>query len=244
MNGPDDIVKGLGYTADTAWGWHHFKQTVEAFIVRYDLRQVLEVGGGRSPLFSADDVRRLGLTYTVNDLDQRELDLGPAYTAKRCFDIAGRHIPGEMAYDLIFSQMVLEHVADARLAYRNIFALLRSGGLSLSFYPTLYSPPFVLNRLLPERLSSSLVGLCCPGRNADRIPKLPACYSWCYGSSGRMAAMLQSLGYREAAVLPFYGHDYFRNIPVLSLLDNWLSLTAQRHDWRFLSSYAYCIARK
>jgi len=237
-------ITALGYTPDAAWGWHNFKRTIEALIVSQGCVRVLEVGGGRSPLFTADDVSRLGLQYTINDLDQGELDRGPDYAAKACFDIAGRNIPGGATYDLIFSQMVLEHVADSRAAYRNIFSLLRSGGISVAFYPTLYSPPFVLNKLLPERISSPLVRFFFRERHDARIPKLPAYYSWCFAGSGRMSAMLQALGYRDAAVLPFYGHDYFQGLPVLRTLDSWLSRMARVRDCRLLSSYAYCIARK
>lgn len=244
MSSPGDIVSGLGYTPDTAWGWYNFKRTIEALIVRYGFVKVLEVGGGRSPLFTADDVSRLGLQYTINDLEQRELELGPDYAAKACFDITGQNIPDETTYDLVFSQMVLEHVADSRAAYRNIFRLLRSGGISIAFYPTLYSPPFVINKLLPESISSPLVRFFFRGRNDAHVPKLPAYYSWCFGSSGRMSAMLRSLGYRDTLVFPFYGHDYFQGLPVLRTLDRWLSGIARARGWRLLSSYAYCIARK
>lgn len=244
MNSTGDLVAGLGYTPDAAWAWLNFKRTLETLIVRNGAVKVLEVGGGRSPLFSAGDVSSLGLQYTINDLDQRELDRGPDYASKACFDISGQAIPDGAAYDLIFSQMVLEHVPDSQAAYRNIFRLLRDGGLSIAFYPTLYSPPFVINKLLPERLSSSLVRFFFRERNDGQIPKLPAHYSWCFGSSVRMSAMLQAVGYRDVAVLPFYGHDYFQGFPVLGTLDRWLSQTARARGWSLFSSYAYCIARK
>jgi SAM-dependent methyltransferase len=242
MGGLGNITIELGYTPDAAWAWHNFKRTIEALIVRHGFERVLEVGGGRSPLFTAEDVKKLGLQYTINDLNQRELDLGPDYAAKVCFDIAGS-VPGEATYDLVFSQMVLEHVVDARAAYRNILHLLGSGGISVVFYPTLYSPPFVINRLLPERVSSSLVRFFYKERRDGCVTTHPAYYSWCFGSS-RLSVMLRELGYRETVVLPFYGHEYFKGFPVLNILDRWLSQAARARDWRLLSSYAYCIALK
>ncbi|MHB8881375.1 MAG: class I SAM-dependent methyltransferase [Thermodesulfovibrionales bacterium] len=240
----DELISDLGYLPDSAWAWHNFKRSVEALIVRYHCRDVLEVGGGRSPLFTEEDVARLGIRYSINDIDPEELSRGPAYVATTCFDIAGENIPSHKRFDLVFSRMVFEHLPDARIAYRNILELLTDGGVTIAFYPTLYSPPFVINKLMPERASSAVIRFFFPYRNNDQVPKIPAYYSWCFGDTERMSGMLKGLGYRDVLILPFYGHTYFQGLPVVRAADRWLSDAALRHDCRMLSSYAYSIARK
>ncbi len=244
MDNLRDIIAGLGYLPDSGWGWDNFGRTLEAYIGACNLGRVLEIGGGRSPLFSEEDVRRLGIEYTVNDIAQEELDLGPSHVSKVCFDISDRNLRVSDTYDLVFSRMVFEHLPDAGAAYRNLHRLLREDGLAVIFYPTLFSPPFVLNRILPEWVSSRLVGWLFRNRNHLQVPKLRAYYSRCYGKSSWMSRMLKEAGYSEWCIAPFYGHNYFEKVPVLRSIDRRLSQAAKAHGWQLLSSYAYCIARK
>ena len=70
-------------------GWNNFKSVIEAICIRSDVASVLEIGGGRSPLLSSEDVKRLNLNYTVNDISERELQKCPDHAETLCFDIAG-----------------------------------------------------------------------------------------------------------------------------------------------------------
>ena len=47
--------------------------------------------------------------------------------------------------------MVFEHVEDGQRAWANLYQLLAPGGVALAFVPTLYSVPFVINWLLPDK---------------------------------------------------------------------------------------------
>ncbi|MFT5484057.1 MAG: hypothetical protein ACI9GW_002719 [Halieaceae bacterium] len=44
--------------------------------------------------------------------------------------------------------------------------------------------------------------------------------------------------------MPFYGHDYFKGIPIVHYLDNSISEWARRHDINYLASYAYTLVMK
>ena len=153
------------------WAWEHYKETILKLASLTQARVVLEIGGGRWPLFSAEEIGQAGISYVVNDISESELALAPTYVEKVCFDIAKpigdehQHLLGTV--DLMFSQMVFEHVSDALLAYQNVHALLAPGGLCLNFHPVLYSAPFVVNWLLPEELSSKLLRLFFPNRRPD-----------------------------------------------------------------------------
>src|ERR1700676_4457615 len=108
--------------------------------------------------------------------------------------------------------MLAEHVRSGRLMHQNIYRLLRPGGYAFHFFPTLYSPAFVINRLLPERASQWALDRLLRGR--PHHEKFPARYSWCRGPSPRNMRRLQDLGYHVVDVRSFYGTEYLSKIPI------------------------------
>lgn len=227
-----------------SWAMANYKEMVMALATRFECRKLLEIGGGRSPLLSRDQLAAARLDFTVNDVSEAELRQCPAWADKLCFDIAGDETPPGQ-FDLVFSRMVQEHVSNAEKCYRNIFRLLRPGGIALNFHPTLYAAPFVVNYLIPSRLSAAILHIF-GARVTDAeepYPKFPARYSWCRASA-RVAGKLRAIGFSEIFIVPFYGHGYFRNIPLVREADDWLAKMAKARGARFLSSYAYTIVRK
>lgn len=231
----DGHVKDHWYT----WAIEHYKETIIALIRTYGCRSLLEIGGGRAPLLTREEVQEMGLHYTVNDIAQHELDLCPGWADKACFDIAGENAPPGQ-YDLAFSRMVLEHVQDAARAYRNVRALLRAGGIGMHLHPTLFAPPFVINSLLPTAVSDKILSVF-GARLTDSgtpYPKFPAHYSWCRSTDG-VLDRIRGVGFRDVQVARFYGHGYFRKIPGVRVIDDALSRLAMRSGSRWYTSYAY-----
>ena len=76
-------------------------------------------------------------------------------------------------FDLAFSRMVFEHVADGQRAWNNLYELLAPGGVALAFIPTLYSFPFVVNWLLPDDVAAKIVKLLYRNRTDDEDPVFP-----------------------------------------------------------------------
>lgn len=229
------------------WAWDNYKPTVEALSRTFGLRRLIEIGGGRDPLFSPDEAQALAIELTINDISEEELRHAPEAFSKACFDIAGDLSNTGMtmgAYDLAFSRMVFEHVKDGRRAWGNLCDILAPGGVAIAFVPTLYALPYLANLIIPESVSHRIVKMLYPHRTDDEDPKFPAHYSWTYGSERKLAPMLESVGFREAVVVPFYYHDYFESIPLVRELDNLANRIAAARDWRFLTSYAYIAARK
>lgn len=228
------------------WAWDNYKRTVIEVAQEYGLTRLCEIGGGRDPLLRPDEARRLGFDIVVNDIDQHELDWTPTGFDTACFDIAGdvSRFP-KNSYDMMFSKMVFEHVRDVEQAWKNVHRLLKPGGIGFAFFPTLYAPPFVLNRIIPEGLSSRILTAVFPDRRDDGMaPKFPAYYDWSYGSEARVAPMLKGAGFREAVVQPFWGHDYFKPVPGLRQLSDSLTRMCARKDWRSLTTYAFVLVRK
>lgn len=97
---------------DSDWAWQNYEPTVRHLIETFRCRDVLEIGGGRLPLFDRETARTRGIALAINDISGAELDRAPEALHAVCFDIAGPAIPREeeQHYDLIVSRMVMEHV--------------------------------------------------------------------------------------------------------------------------------------
>jgi SAM-dependent methyltransferase len=224
---------------DAHWAWQSYKSVVLKLQETFQCKSLLEVGAGRSPLLNKSEYESLGAKYTVNDISAPELALAPGWLSKVCFDISGPPSSSYSSYDLIFSKMVFEHVRDAKAAYSAVYDLLKPNGICLAFFPTLYCVPFLANYLSPERVSQKLLRRFAPPRN----PKFPAFYSWCR-STTFLTRRLQQIGFREALVAPFYGHAYYRKIPLVRDINRRWTTLARSKDWRTTSSFAYVLVQK
>jgi SAM-dependent methyltransferase len=242
-----DALAALGIESHESWAWTNYKRVVRELCITLAAHRIVEIGGGRDPLFSRDEIANLGVDMTVNDISPAELAVLPAGYRTACFDVAGDMSGiGDMrnSFDLAFSRMVFEHVADGQRAWANLHQLLAPGGVAFAFIPTLYAMPFVLNWLLPDKLAAPIVRWFFPNRANDDDPVFPARYSWCFADDRRMRPMLSAIGYREIAILPFYDHGYYRSFPVVRDLHRWFSDMASRREWRLLASFAYIAVRK
>jgi SAM-dependent methyltransferase len=242
-----DAFASLGIENYHEWAWANYKPVVRDLCKKFGARRLIEIGGGRDPLFDRTEIKDLDVAMTVNDIAPGELAVLPQGYQTACFDVAGDisrvgHLRN--SFDLAFSRMVFEHVADGERAWANMHELLAPGGVALAFIPTLYSLPFVLNWLLPDKLAAAIVKLIYRHRTNDEDPVFPARYSWCFADEARMRTMLSGLGYREVVVQPFYGHGYFRFFPGVRDIHEWFTGIARRRDWRMLAGFAYVAARK
>jgi len=230
------------------WAWDNYRTTILALSQGLGLHHLCEIGGGRDPLFSPDEVKQLGLELTINDISPVELANAPAGLHTACFDIAGDIAAAGMKgnqFDLMFSRMVFEHVHNVEQAWKNIHTLLTPGGVALAFFPTLYSLPFVLNKLMPEQLSRAILKVFYPARRDDGDdPKFPALYDHCFGDDESQNAMLSPIGFREVLVVPFWGHEYFARMPGIREVDGAFNAFAAKQDWRKATSHAYVLVRK
>ena len=228
-------------------GWNAAPRFLSSVIERESCTSVLEIGSGANPTLSPADLEDRGVRYTTNDRSASELaKAGSAYETL-LLDMATASpatLPRE-AYDLVFSRMVNEHVADGERYYRNIFDVLRPGGVTAHCFSTLYALPFVVNRLLPERLAGRLLDAVRP-RDRYQQDKFPARYSWSRGPSRRTIERLSRLGYEIVEYRGYFGHPYYHHPalrPVRALEEakaGWLC----RHPVAALTSYAVVILRK
>lgn len=242
------VAREMGYIPDADWGWVNYKRFILTIGNEYGRKRHLEIGGGRNPLFSPADLAKYGFQVTINDISANELALaGPEYAKVQC-DIASDEalsVLGHGRYDFAYCFMVMEHVRNVRRMWENVYGLLAQGGVALSFFPTLYAPPFVINRLLPETFARKALHSLFPQRtDTSSHPKFPAHYNYCRSGDDVLPPLLSEIGFTSAMVLPTYGHSYFVRVPGLKQADAGLTRLARRKDWRLLSTYAYVLAVK
>lgn len=215
---------------------------LKALVAPYPAAKILELGAGRYPSFWRGEMPSTIESYTVNDISEEELSRLPDGYEKACFDVSGDVANFIDSYDVVFSRFLAEHVPDGVAMHRNVYSLLRQGGVAFHLIPTLYALPFVINKLAPEQLTTQLLKILSPRRAIS--PKFPAYYSACYGSPSRMTAILREIGYRKIEVRTFYGHFYYEKIPVVRSIHSAFSSLAARRNWHVLGSYAYLKAYK
>jgi|HubBroStandDraft_6_1064221.scaffolds.fasta_scaffold46915_1 hypothetical protein len=240
-------VEFLSEHRSSLWAWGHYKDVLVDLLRIRDAKRMMEIGGGRFPLFSPVEIAPFGIEYFVNDVNPSELARAPREIGKVCFDIASTNT-AEIdvladTIDLMFSKMVFEHVSDALQAYRNIFRMLSRNGICLNFHPVLFSLPFLINYLAPTAPAERLLQRFSPKRNRYEEPKFPARYDCCRVSAGLRNTLL-SIGYRHVWQLPFWFHEYFVKFPVLRQCDLMINKIAERGNLTALASYCYTIAVK
>jgi SAM-dependent methyltransferase len=237
----------LGVEHSEAWAWENYERVVRHLTETFGAKKLIEIGGGRDPLFGREALAHMGAELTVNDISETELAELPKGYRTACFDIAGDLSAAELGragYDLAFSRMVFEHVADGQRAWSNLYRILSPGGVGLAFVPTLYTFPFVVNWLMPDKFAASVVKMLYKNRTDEGDPVFPARYSWTFASEKKLAPMLKAIGYRDVMVIPFYGHEYYRPFPIVRDIHARFTKLARARDWRFFASYAYIAARK
>jgi SAM-dependent methyltransferase len=225
--------------------WPIFDQRLHGLLQRDDVTRVCEVGGGANPKLPLEQVRELGLEYTVLDISAAELAKAPAGYRTVVADIAnndGLNEPG--TYDVVFSHMLAEHITHPAAMHRNIHRMLRSGGWAVHFFPTLYDPAFVANRLTPERASAAVLSRLQSHRSDEGSHgKFPAYYRWCRGPSARQVQRFQRLGFAVESFDAFYGTGYLDRGP-LRPVNRWVARAFLRSEWVWLTSYAVVVLRR
>lgn len=203
---------------------------------------ILELGAGRWPSFALREMPSSIRSYTINDISPDELALLPEGYEKACFDVSGDARNFSDTYDVVFSRFLAEHVPDGVAMHRNVYQVLKPGGVAFHLIPTLYALPFVINKYMPERLTTRILQILSPRRAIS--PKFPAHYSACYGNRDKMIRMLKEIGFSRVDVRTFYGHFYYEKIPVVRTAHRWFSNLAAKRDWTVVGSYAYVTAFK
>ena len=228
---------------DSSDPWPQYLSKLFELIKDNGPKHLCEIGGGAFPAISLQQIKELNLEYTILDISQTELERAPKQYVKVEADICDPNLKGEGSYDLIFSKMLAEHVLDAKTFHSNVYKLLKPGGIAFHFFPTLYSPPFIINRLIPEFLAKILFNLFV--RNDSVVHKrFTAYYNWCRGPIKCQIKNLESVGFEIIEYRGFFGHKYYRKIPILRDLHKLFVRFLTRFPNVYLTSFAFAVLKK
>jgi 2-polyprenyl-3-methyl-5-hydroxy-6-metoxy-1,4-benzoquinol methylase len=226
-------------------GWDMAPEWILNVIKTYGSANILEVGSGANPTLSVETVSALKIRYTANDVSLEELSKADGVYDRWVCDLSRDMVPAEMhgKFDLIFSRMVNEHIADGRVYHANIHNLLKPNGIAAHCFSTLYALPFAANRLLPEALGGMLLNIFAP-RDAHKAGKFRAYYSWSRGPSRTVLSRFEGLGYEVIEYRGYFGHTYYSRVPLLHHLERLKARALVAMPIPLLCSYGMLIARK
>ena len=196
--------------------WNEYPIYVQHIVEEYAARKICDVGGGANPVLSLQYINENKLDCTVLDISSAELDKTAKGYKKLVRDIEAECFLPTDQFDLVISKMIAEHIRSGRLFHKNIFSMLKPGGIAIHYFPTLYAFPFLINKLIPENLSSFLLDIFLPRDHYQR-GKFPAYYNWCYGPTHSMIGMLADIGYEILLYRGYFGHTYFSRIPICAM---------------------------
>ncbi len=209
-------------------------------------RVVLEAGSGANPVLSAEHAARLGIRYITTDASADELAKAPTAIERHVIDFAGDRLPDDLlgANDLVFSRWLGEHVSDARRYHTNVRRLLRPGGVAVHCFSCLFAAPFLLNRLVPPKLSALLLARFQP-RDEHQHGKFRAYYDWCRGPTARAIRNFEAIGYDVLSYTGYFGHYYYKGrLPLLDRLEALKSQALLSHPIPQLCAFATVVLRR
>lgn len=166
---------------------------------------VADIGGGKTPFFSAEEVSALGLRVTGVDMDVSELEAAPDGAYSDVIVARVEDVDGPPVHDLIVAQSVLEHVTDGERALLGISSLGRHGARVLTFCPNRRAWFAQLNLLLPENLKRAVLFHLFPSKRERQ--GYPAFYDGCTPSE--LTSNMSSAGIKEVEVRYYFVSSYF-----------------------------------
>lgn len=227
-------------------GWVMAPDYFRSLILEHNCRRILEVGAGANPTLSPQFVQANGLSYVTSDLSVEELKKTRTPFEQLVLDLSAKTVDPALhgSFDCVLSRMVAEHVSNGHQYHRNIYKVLRPGGISAHCFSTLWALPFAANRLLPEKLGSILQEIFSP-RDEHLHGKFRAYYSWSRGPSNSMIRRFEDIGFEVIAYTGYFGHWYYRRrLPWLHQLEMLKTKLLLKCPVPQMCSYATFVLRK
>jgi SAM-dependent methyltransferase len=239
VNGSEPVIGFAGWRE--LWeAWDGCAPAVLDLARRPGVVAVAELGGGSTPI-CAHPLWRPRLERTVVDVNPAALAAAPDDVETIQADLSAP-LDIEARFDLVFSKMLAQRIADPGQFHRNCRAMLRPGGRAVHFFATVTTLPFAVSRASPTRLGRAAVRVVRPDR--ARADALPSHFRWCTGPTRQARERLRSAGFEIERYVGAFGHDYYRPFPALARAERWKARQLAAHPTPWLTSYAWVTLRR
>ncbi|MDB4904564.1 MAG: Methyltransferase domain protein [Mucilaginibacter sp.] len=227
-------------------GWAQMPQFIEELIIKYKIKSVLEIGAGANPTLSPEAIKRLEISYTLNDIEKEELDKAHLVYEKNISDLCKANICAhfDRKYDLIFSRMAGEHFDNAENLHNNVNSLLNEKGYAVHCFSTLYAFPFLVNKLIPDWLGNWFLSMFNPREDYYHHNKFKAHYDMSFGPTSKMIKFFSFCGYEIIDYTGYFGHPYYARLPIAHSIEVAKAKWLIKHPISFMTSYASVILQK
>ncbi len=162
--------------------------------------RILEIGGIDRPFLErADDFTYVGLDVEKSGACDRLYDE---------FYVQSIEDPVLGSFDLVFSQMLLEHVPNNEKSWQNIFDAIKPGGFTCHTFPSAYHPYSIITRVVGNNLQRKLISLFRP--ESENVTGYKVYYNKC--SYRSLKKLLEKIGYTDIRIVCSYSaEEYFRS---------------------------------
>src|SRR5512145_3272087 len=127
--------------------WSNYSAFITALVETFASKRVCDVGGGANPVLPLEFIARHRIEYTLLDISAEELAKAPQGYRKIVQDIEAENLPRKEEFDFLVTKMMAEHIHNGRRFHKNVFDLLKPGGIAVHYFPTLYALPFIVNKI-------------------------------------------------------------------------------------------------
>lgn len=202
---------------------------------------VVDVGGGRSWHFG--DAYRSNPKWKLIgvDIDPAELALNPMLDEAIIADICDTLGVPDGSVDLVLCRAVVEHLHDTAAFLENVLAALRPGGRAVFVFANKWSPPMILNRIIPHKVAEKLLRALVPGTAG--YGGFKAYYDKC--SHGAFRRELRRLKFQiEYDYSSYYSSSYFQFFLPVHFVSILLDILRQSLSIKNLSSMNLFVVRR
>lgn len=206
-------------------GYAIYEWVARALLGRPGVNTVIDVGGGRTWYFGEEWWQNPKFKLIGIDVDPAELELNPKLDERVTADVSKTLGVPDGSVDLVLCRAVVEHLPDNAAFLRNVERALRPGGKAAFVFVNKWSPPMILNRILPQAVSGRLLHALVPG--SDGICGFKAHYDKCTFTDFKRA--IEDAGLEiEYEYASYYSSSYFQfffPLHVLSIMGDLLRQT-------------------
>jgi SAM-dependent methyltransferase len=215
----------VGYL-DSRLAWAEFGRIVEDLILKTGAHVIGDLGGGANPLLSLEFIQANNLDYRIIDLQVEELNKCDDGYTKIQGDLASKEFQTKADFDLVFSNMLVEHIENPVQFHKNVAQMLKINGLAFHYFPTITSLPMFVNKILNEKFGQLILDKMLPGvrQREGNLRKFPAFYRWCLGPLKIQERRFKKLGFNVVEYRGCFGYQgYFTNFPKLLRLHQYIT---------------------